>query len=190
MRGVSVRLAFVAIAVLGVGMAVLNGTRTHGEAPQMKGSARSEAIEAITRMGGTFAIRYEGSPEFMALVKRLGYDERSYYDILQVNLYPGKVHATLGDADLEALAGHLTLFTHLEVLDLRGYPFTARGVAALPPLPKLTVLRLDGMAVTDDIIDELPKFPALSSLELEGTAVTEAGIEKLRRVLPACKVRR
>jgi hypothetical protein len=156
----------------------------------MKGSARSEAIEAISRLGGTFAVQYEGPPEFMALVQRLGYDERSYYDILRVSLNPGTTRAALGDADLEALAGHLALFPHLEVLDLRGYPFTARGVAALPPLPKLAVLRLDGVTITDDVIDELPKFPALSSLELEGTAVTQAGIEKLGRLLPACKVSR
>ena len=99
----------------------------------------------------------------------------------------------MGDEDLERLAGHLALFTQLEVLDLRGNHFTAQGVAALPPLPKLTVIRLAGIdriTGTLTLLTHYPRFPALTNLELEATAVTASGVEKIRRLLPACKVSR
>jgi RNA polymerase sigma-70 factor (ECF subfamily) len=164
--------------------------RNDGEVAKMKGSARSEAVEAVERLGGRYAVEHEGSGQFMGLVKGLGYDERSYFDVRRISLGTVAGARPVGDAEMESLAEHLALFTRLEVLDLRGNRFTARGVAALPPLPKLKVMRLGGQTITDDIADSLERFPELTSLELEATAVSDAGVEKIRRLLPACQVSR
>ena len=192
MSGLKAKLACMTIAILSAGFVVSNWTQTHGQAPKLKGSARSEAIEAITRLGGFYSTKLEGSPEFMAMVTRLGYDERTYYNISTVSFFLNNPRAgfLLGDADLEGLASHLALFTQLELFDFRDHPFTARGIAALPPFPKLTTFRMHSLTIDDDIIDHLQKFPALTRLELEGTVVTAAGIEKIQRLLPACKVTR
>src|SRR5437764_508748 len=135
-------------AVVGAcaGLAVLVGARPApaDDGPAAKGGPVSRAVEAIDKAGGTYGVRQLGGADFAARAKRLGYDERGYYEVLRLSF--GRINGKdpLGDAGLAAVADHIAAFPGLEVLDLRGNDLTAKGLAALPPLPRLKILRLDG----------------------------------------------
>src|SRR5436309_12634543 len=79
----------VLLALLSICVGILGVTRGQGDVPKLKGSARSRAVEAIDQWGGTYGVRVEGSDKFQAVVKRLGYDERMFYDVRRVSLGPG-----------------------------------------------------------------------------------------------------
>lgn len=118
----------------------------------------------------------------------MGYDERSYYEVLRLSF--GRVNGKepLRNAGLDAVAEHIAAFPGLEDLDLRGNDLTTRGLESVPPLPKLKVLRVDGLGITDEVAEVIERFPALTSLQMQGTSVTDAGIEAIKMRLPACKV--
>jgi hypothetical protein len=84
---------------------------------------RQRAIEAIDRLHGGYGINISGPGWYRELMGRAGVDQRAFYDPIRVSLGPAcpgydPAHP-IRDADLEALAGHLALFTNLEILDLR-----------------------------------------------------------------------
>lgn len=154
---------------------------------ELKGSAISEAIDAVEIAGGTYGVRVVGGKEIVAIAKQLGYDERSYYEVMRLSFGAVAGKPPLTDDNLVGVADFFGVFQHLEVLDLRGNDITARGLEAVPPLP-LKVLRLAGPKITDDIAMVLGRFPLLTTLEFEGTAVTEKGVEAIKAVLPSCKI--
>lgn len=151
-----------------------------------------EAIEAIDAVGGTYGVRIQGSKAFLKMAKRLGCDERTFYDVRRLSLGPTNrgydPRNPVGDEELELLAPHIALFTNMETLDLRDPAITNRGIAALPSLPKVKMIYLYGTGVTDGLAGALRKFPALKTLGLTSTRVTAAGVEEIRRHFPGCKV--
>lgn len=156
-----------------------------------KGTAISRAIEAIDKAGGTYGVRQLGGPEFAEAARRLGYDERTYYDVSRLSF--GRVNGKepLGKEGLAAVAEHIATFPRLETLDLRGNDLATNYLASLPPLPKLRTLRLDEARITDAALPMVAeRFPALTDLELVNTAVTPAGEVVFNKLLPKCKVTR
>jgi hypothetical protein len=174
------------------GAAAVLGLSASPPAQPLRTTVISRAIEAIDKAGGTYGVRLLGGRDFAATANRLGYDERAYYEVLRLTFGPKNGKTQLGDADLEAVVEHIAAFPGLEVLDLGGNILTAKGLASLPPLPKLQVLRLDNCAgVSDEAVAGLAaRLPALTSLEVKNTPVTAAGEAAVRKLLPNFKVNR
>lgn len=129
------------------------------------------AIEAIDRLHGTYGFWITGPDWYRRLLIRTGVNEKAFYDPTRVSLGPMNwgydYSRPILDADIEALADHLALFSNLKLLDLRECrQVTDRGVAALPYLAKL------------------------KDIQLEGTSVTEKGVEALRLRYPGAKISR
>jgi hypothetical protein len=156
--------------------------------PKIKGSVISRAVETFDREGVAYGFKQLGGQEFGELAKRLGHDERSYYDIggLKFGGITGKKSMT--DEQLIALAEHIAAFPKLTSFDMRGNEFSARGIASIPPLPGLTEMRLGGPTITDAIVEVIERFPALTELQLENTSVTDTGVEAIEKRLPSCNV--
>jgi hypothetical protein len=155
---------------------------------QKQGSVISRAVDAFDKAGVAYAYSELGGAEFLALARRLGYDEHCYYDVggLKFGAVAGKPAMT--DAQLIALSEHIAAFPKLTLLEMRGNHFTAKGLASVPPLPKLTHLYLSGPSITNDVVDVLERFPALKQLRLEQTSVTAAGVEAIKKQMPSCQV--
>ena len=157
-----------------------------------RGRRNLEAIKAIDALGGTYGVRIEGSKPFLALAKKFGWDERTFYDVRRLSLGPTNApydpNKPVGDRELESLARHIALFSNMNTLDLRDSAITNRGIAALPPLPTVTTIYLYGTGVSDGLADSLDKFPALTTLGLTSTGVTAMGVDEIRRRFPGCKV--
>jgi hypothetical protein len=146
-----------------------------------------EAIRAVDAFGAGYGVRIDRSKTFLAMAKRLGYDEQTFYDVDRLSL--GHDPKTpVDDETLESLAGHIALFTDMYDLTLRGPAITNRGVAALPHLPKVKSLFLEGTCVSDGLGETLQRFPRLKMLDLTKTGVTAAGVEDIQRRFPDCMI--
>ena len=154
---------------------------------------RKEAITAIDRKHGTFAIRITGPAWYRELMKRFGTDETSFYNLTRINFGPHNSgydgETPFRDGDLDEMAGILVGFPDLREMDLTKSKVTDRGIANLPPLPKVKLLVLDGTRVTDDVIPYFQKFPSLTEVSVIGTAVTKSGLREIIRRYPTCNVR-
>ncbi|HWB11565.1 MAG TPA: hypothetical protein VG826_20205 [Pirellulales bacterium] len=153
-----------------------------------------EAIRAIEAVGGGYVARLDRSKAFLATAKRLGYDEKTFYDVRGLgfgqNEYGYDPKEPVGDETLGSLAEHIALFTNMETLELSDPAITNRGIAALPPLPNVTTIYLRGTGVSDGLDHALQRFPGLTKLVLTGTGVTAAGIDEIRRRFPDCTIER
>ena len=129
--------------------------------------ARQRAIEAVDRLHGTYGVKITGPDWYRRLLGRVGVDEKAFYDPSRVSFGPMNAGYDPGhplrDADVEALADHLALFSRLTLLDLRGCrEVTDRGIASLPHLPNLKDIRLGGTGVTEQGVQELRRrYPGI-----------------------------
>ena len=95
--------------------------------------------------------------------------------------------AGTADADLAALCE----LRSLRALDLSCTPVTDAGLATIAELRGLRVLDLNGTRVSDAGLRRLEALTGLRRLDLASCpGVTDAGVERLRKALPYCEVRR
>ena len=83
---------------------------------------------------------------------------------------------------------HLKELASLTRLHLEKTAVSDAGLAHLSGLENLTYLNLYQTAVTDSGLGHLNGLKKLRNLYLWQTEVTPAGVEKLRQILPGCKI--
>ena len=183
----SLRTALGLIAVLGILFGI-------GAALRTEALNRKYAITAIDRKHGTYGVRISGPAWYRKLMKRFGGDDTSFYEPTRISFGPGNSgydpETPFRDGDLDALAEPLARFAGvIELLDLRGSLVTDRGIASLPPLPRLKILRLEDTRVSDEVTPYLQRFPSLIEVWVGRTAVTGRGVSEIQRRCPGCLVR-
>ncbi|MBI3735630.1 hypothetical protein HY256_03845, partial [Candidatus Sumerlaeota bacterium] len=99
--------------------------------------------------------------------------------LTQVSLYGCRV----GDACLP----YLRPLSRLKELHLSETRVTDSGVAQLAE-SKLETLWLDGTEITDASVEPLSKISTLKELWIGSTGITQEGADKLRKLLPKCKI--
>ena len=82
----------------------------------------------------------------------------------------------------------LKRFTKLRRLSLTHTNVSDAGLVHLKGLKELQTLRLVDTKVSDDGLIHLVGLTKLTTLNLSGTRVTDAGVNKLKAVLPKCKI--
>lgn len=110
------------VAVIAVMLALCASLRS-------RALARQEAIEAVDRLHGTYAIRITGWEWYRRLMASAGVGDKAFYDLTRVNLGPQNMgydrSHPICDADVEALSKYLAHFSNLKMLDfLRRMPTT------------------------------------------------------------------
>lgn len=81
--------------------------------------------------------------------------------------------------------------SHAWEIDLTGCPIGDEDIALLPEFGRIAELQLTGTRITDGaaLALLLCRFKKLEELHLENTRVTAQGIQRLKRGLPACRVK-
>jgi hypothetical protein len=92
-------------------------------------------------------------------------------------------HLTLlGHTDNGEDFEHLSHWTELRTLILRGAPITSAALGHLSTLPNLEMLNLNETSIRDNDLPALAQFEHLRRLHLSDTAVTDAGLAHLEAI--------
>jgi hypothetical protein len=103
-------------------------------------------------------------------------------------LQPGDLQALfLYDVDDAALS-HLPHLSGLEELYLSNTTVSDSGLGKLNTMKKLKRLYIYHTAISDFGLLQLMHLTGLQTLTCSGTAATEEGLERVRRLMPGCKV--
>jgi Leucine-rich repeat (LRR) protein len=73
-------------------------------------------------------------------------------------------------------------------LDLQGTRITDAGVESLARLAQLTTLSLARTAISDKAVLALARLKRLERLDLSDTQVTPDALDRLRTLLPKCRI--
>ena len=83
------------------------------------------------------------------------------------------------------------LFHHdgeIKALDLRWLPVTDADLLEISKLPRVETLWLDGAPITDTAVEAIGEMKTLRELKVSATKLSPEAVERLRQLLPECKV--
>ena len=167
----SLRTLFVAIAVLGVWLAMVTS------AARRQQSIVARLRELHAEITYDFEVDTQGTRKSAAvppgpkwLRELVGQDYLS--DVVQVNCSDRNID----DDDLDQLRG----LKHLRDLNLIKTQITDAGLQHLSELKQLRSLSLSGPDITDTGLESLQGLDQLQCLSLELTSVTDVGLEHLK----------
>lgn len=163
----------------------------------------SLTVDAMQRLGQLQSIRHlhladtdltdEGLTKLAGLtnLESLWLNYNDLTDVSGVNLKGFKQLRRLNlgwtditDVTVEAISGA----GHLLHLDLSATPISKGAIAFLKNMRHLKVLRLNNTALSDDCVPYFAHFEFLERLEVQETSLSDKAIEKLKSLLPHCKI--
>ncbi len=102
---------------------------------------------------------------------------------------PKLEHLSLVDTDVtDKGLGYLRAVASLKSLNLTGTKIGDDGVKVLSWFPLLQSVHLKRTSISDTTLDHLAGLQQLTEVDVSETRVTAAGVQRLRTVLPQCKL--
>jgi hypothetical protein len=179
---------------------------------RQKAAKQAEAIEAVVQAGGRVYLDYQwhageptvnAKPPQAAWVRRLVGDamlaravavdlrgvEQPDAVVQSLRLLPYLRHIDAGNTALsDASLSVWRRMSGLTGLDLQGTRITDAGVESLARLAQLTTLSLARTAISDKAVLALARLKRLERLDLSDTQVTPDALDRLRTLLPKCRI--